>query len=432
LAMSFLHEGRPPIVREAIYEPRPERPLTGGAATGGAAAGGAAASGGVRDHAGAGHSSATTLSRILSSLNVASKEWIIRQYDHEVQGGSVIKPLVGVANDGPSDAAVIRPVLDSRRGLVIACGMNPRFGDLDPYHMAAGAIDEALRNCVAVGADPSRIAILDNFCWGYTDRPETLGALVRAALACYDMAMVLETPFISGKDSLNNEFSYLVDGQKRTIAIPSTLLISAMGQVEDVARCVTMDLKQPGNLLYQVGVTRDELGGSHFALVRGLEGGSVPKVEAASAKRLFAAVHAAIAAGAVRSCHDLSEGGLAVALAEMAFAGGCGARVTLASVPSEFPSASTSVAPGLSANAAVLDEAEIRLFSESHTRFVCEVPPAKRQEFEALLGGVPHAWIGEVLEQRRLVVYDSDDAATPRIDADIADLKEAWQAPLRW
>jgi len=432
LAMSFLHEGRPPIVREAIYEPRPERPLTGGAATGGAATGGAAASGGVRDHAGAGHSSATTLSRILSSLNVASKEWIIRQYDHEVQGGSVIKPLVGVANDGPSDAAVIRPVLDSRRGLVIACGMNPRFGDLDPYHMAAGAIDEALRNCVAVGADPSRIAILDNFCWGYTDRPETLGALVRAALACYDMAMVLETPFISGKDSLNNEFSYLVDGQKRTIAIPSTLLISALGQVEDVARCVTMDLKQPGNLLYQVGVTRDELGGSHFALVQGLEGGSVPKVEAASAKRLFAAVHAAIAAGAVRSCHDLSEGGLAVALAEMAFAGGCGARVTLASVPSEFPSASTSVAPGLSANAAVLDESEIRLFSESHTRFVCEVPPAKRQEFEALLGGVPHAWIGEVLEQRRLVVYDRDDAATPRIDADIADLKEAWQAPLRW
>ncbi len=235
LAMSFLHEGRPPIVREAIYEPRPERPLTGDAAAGGAATGGAAA-GGVRDHAGAGHSSATTLSRILSSLNVASKEWIIRQYDHEVQGGSVIKPLVGVANDGPSDAAVIRPVLDSRRGLVIACGMNPRFGDLDPYHMAAGAIDEALRNCVAVGADPSRIAILDNFCWGYTDRPETLGALVRAALACYDMAMALETPFISGKDSLNNEFSYLVDGQKRTIAIPSTLLISAMGQVEDVAR----------------------------------------------------------------------------------------------------------------------------------------------------------------------------------------------------
>ena len=142
------------------------------------------------------------------SLNVASKEWVIRQYDHEVQGGSVIKPLVGADNDGPGDAAVVRPVLDSRRGLVIGCGMNPRYGDLDTYRMAASAIDEAVRNCVAVGADPDRIAILDNFCWGNTDRPETLGSLVRAALACYDVAMVLRTPFISGKDSLNNEFRY--------------------------------------------------------------------------------------------------------------------------------------------------------------------------------------------------------------------------------
>ena len=151
---------------------------------------------------------AADLLRILGSLNVASKEWVIRQYDHEVQGGSVIKPLVGVTNDGPGDAAVLRPVLDSRRGLVIACGMNPRYGDLDPYYMAASAIDEAVRNCVAVGADPRRIAILDNFCWGNTDRPETLGSLVRAALACHDVAVALGTPFISGKDSLNNEFSY--------------------------------------------------------------------------------------------------------------------------------------------------------------------------------------------------------------------------------
>ena len=148
------------------------------------------------------------LRRILGSLNVASKEWVIRQYDHEVQGGSVVKPLVGVANDGPSDAAVVRPVLDSRRGVVIACGMNPRYGDFDTYHMAASAIDEAVRNCVAVGADPARIAILDNFCWGDCERPETLGSLVRAALACHDVSLVLGTPFISGKDSLNNEFSY--------------------------------------------------------------------------------------------------------------------------------------------------------------------------------------------------------------------------------
>ena len=131
---------------------------------------------------------------------------MIRQYDHEVQGGSVIKPLVGLANDGPSDAAVLRPVLSSRRGIVVSCGMNPRYGDFDTYWMAASAIDEAVRNCVAVGADPARIAILDNFCWGATDRPETLGSLVRAALACHDVAVALGTPFISGKDSLNNEF----------------------------------------------------------------------------------------------------------------------------------------------------------------------------------------------------------------------------------
>jgi phosphoribosylformylglycinamidine synthase len=425
LPMSFLHEGRPPVVREAIYEPRPERPLTLGGGLAGASSAHASSAHGASAHQ---LDSADTLSRILSSLNVASKEWIIRQYDHEVQGGSVIKPLVGVANDGPSDAAVIRPVLGSRRGLAIACGMNPRFGDLDPYHMAAGAIDEAVRNCVAVGADPARIAILDNFCWGYTDRPETLGALVRAALACYDTAMVLETPFISGKDSLNNEFSYVVDGQKRTIAIPSTLLISALGQVADVARCVTMDLKQPGNLLYQVGVTRDELGGSHFALVQGLEGGAVPKVDAAAAKRLFAAVHAAIAAGAVRSCHDLSEGGLAVTLAEMAFAGGLGAHVTLAAVPAELP------APPASAptNGPGLDEFAVRLFSESHTRFVCEVPVSQRSAFEALLAGVPHAVIGEVLDQPQLIVRDRPDSSTPRINASTAALKEAWQAPLRW
>ena len=158
--------------------------------------------------------------KILGSLNVCSKEWIIRQYDHEVQGGSVIKPLVGIANDGPSDAAVLRPVLSSRRGVVIACGMNPRFGDFDTYHMATSAIDEAVRNCVAVGADPERIAILDNFCWGDCERPETLGSLVRAAIGCHDMAVALGTPFISGKDSLNNEFRF-VDSSGKNKRSPS-------------------------------------------------------------------------------------------------------------------------------------------------------------------------------------------------------------------
>jgi phosphoribosylformylglycinamidine synthase subunit PurSL len=394
LAMEFLHDGRPPVVREAVYAAPPVRPLTLPER---------------RDYT-------PTLLAILGSLNVASKEWVIRQYDHEVQGGSVVKPLVGVTNDGPSDAAVVRPVLGSRRGLVVSCGMNPRYGDFDTYHMAASAIDEATRNCVAVGADPRRIAILDNFCWGDTDRPETLGSLVRAALACRDVATALSTPFISGKDSLNNEFRYAADGsggERRSIAIPPSLLISALGQIADVSHAVTMDLKSPGNHLYLIGETADELGGSHLALVESLSGGAPPRVDAQRAKRTFLALHQAIDTGLVRACHDLSEGGLAVAAAEMAFAGGFGARLSLDAlpcVPADLPAA-------------------VRLFSESNTRFLCEVPPEKAAAFEAALSRVAIARLGDVVLEDRLEITF---AGARLVTADLATLKEAWQAPLRW
>lgn len=357
------------------------------------------------------------LLKILGSLNVASKEWVIRQYDHEVQAGSVVKPLVGAVNDGPSDAAVLRPVLDSYRGIVVACGMNPCYGDLDPYWMAASAIDEAVRNCVAVGADPSRIAILDNFCWGSTDRPETLGSLVRAALACHDVAVTLGTPFVSGKDSLNNEFRPA--GSDRPIAIPPSLLISALGQMDDVRRAVTMDLKEPGNHLYVVGATANELGGSHFALVESLTGGEVPKVDAALAKRTFAAMHKAIHNGLVRACHDLSEGGLAVAVAEMAFAGGLGAQVDVDQVPAWSDVDST---------AAVL-------FSESNTRFLCEVRPDQTEAFEAAFSDadpslrIPCQRIGTVTGSARLEIRNEQSAV---VSAELKTLKEAWQKPLRW
>lgn len=435
LSMDFLHNGRPPVVRTAVYEPPPVQPLSG---PHGPWRPLAAIGRGVRNWTG-------TLRKILGSLNVASKEWVIRQYDHEVQAGSVVKPLLGVQNDGPSDAAVLRPVLSSRRGLVIACGMNPRYGDFDTYHMAASAIDEAIRNCVAVGADPRRIAILDNFCWGYTDRPETLGSLVRAALACHDLAIVLQTPFISGKDSLNNEFSFTdAAGCKRTISIPPSLLISALGQVDDVSRCVTMDAKQAGNLIYQVGLTRAELGGSHLALVEGLTGGQVPTVDAAAAQRTFTAVHAAISAGCVAACHDLSEGGLAVAAAEMAFAGGLGLSLHLDAVPHDCGDLA-----GAKRDACLL-------FSESNTRFLCEVPPDAREAFERALEGVPHAVVGQVTSGTRLQIHGTNSSvggtlrvpsapagshspsagsASPGVlvvDAELADLKEAWQKPLRW
>ncbi len=404
LDMRFLHGGRPPVVRDAHYTPQAVEPLVVAA-----------------DPLDCGGD----LLRILGSLNVASKEWVIRQYDHEVQGGSVVKPLVGARNDGPSDAAVLRPSLRSYRGLALACGMNPCYGDLDPYHMAASAIDEAVRNCVAVGADPARIAILDNFCWGYTDRPETLGSLVRAALACHDVAVALGTPFISGKDSLNNEFSYRdQDGRKCTIAIPASLLISALGQVPDVRQCVTMDAKEPGNLLYQIGLTRDELGGSHYAQLHQLTGGSVPQVDAPRARRVFRTLHQAIRAGLVRSCHDLSEGGLAVAVAEMAFAGGWGAQVDVGAAPQALEH---------------LDEPARTvacLFAESNTRFVCEVALPHQQAFETLMHEhqVPCAQIGALQAAPRLVLvaHDADGRRSTLVDLPLDELKLAWQRPLQW
>jgi phosphoribosylformylglycinamidine synthase subunit PurSL len=297
---------------------------------------------------------------------------------------------------------------------VIGCGMNPRYGDFDTYDMAASAIDEAVRNCVAVGADPRRIAILDNFCWGDCEKPETLGSLVRAAIACHDVAIALGTPFISGKDSLNNEFSYTdASGQRQTIAIPPSLLISAMGQVEDVSKCTTMDLKQPGNLLYIVGETHEELGGSHFALVNQLEGGQVPRVDAARARNTFAALHRAIQSGMVRACHDLSEGGLAVAAAEMAFAGGLGAELTVDPMPNS---------QGLSI--------ESLLFSETNTRFLCEVSSAHCSEFESTLAGIPHALIGVVRNNEHLRISIAQFSKGSFVEVSIDELKEAWQGGL--
>ena len=405
MSMEFLHDGRPPIIREANFTPAPVKRIENIPAKSPA-------------------EWTTDLAKILGSLNVASKQWIIRQYDHEVQGGSVIKPMVGVQNDGPGDAAVIRPLLESRRGLAVSCGMNPLYGDLDPYHMATSGIDEAIRNCVAVGADPSRIAVLDNFCWGFTDRPETLGSLVRAAIACQDLSVVLQTPFISGKDSLHNEFSYTDDeGNRQTISIPSTLLISALGQVPDVANCKTMDLKQAGNLLYQVGITGDHLGGSHWSLVNEIDGGLVPTVDAQLAKTTFAQMHAAIAAGLIRSCHDMSEGGLAAAVAEMAFAGGLGANVDASSVGLDLLAYGEDEEVDLSYVIASV------LFGESNTRFVVEVEPDKATAFEAAFDGVEIVKLGEVITEPVLTIKLANKEI---IKSDIASLKAAWQKPLDW
>jgi phosphoribosylformylglycinamidine synthase len=386
LAMTFVHEGRPKVVRQSRERKRAEGSQTPLAYA-------------------RGSDFNAILKAILASPSVASKEWIIRQYDHEVQGGTVLKPLVGANGDGPGDAAVILPVLGSHRGLAVGCGINPWYGDVDPYAMAAAVIDEAVRNVVAVGADPSRIALLDNFCWGNVNEPETLGSLVRAAEACRDVAIAYGLPFISGKDSLNNEYR----SAKRTIRIPGTLLISALGQVPDVRRCVSMDLKAAGNVLYLVGETRDELGGSHYHLVTGQSGGEPPRVNVERAPNFFRALHTAISQGLVRSCHDLSEGGLAVALAEMAFAGNVGADV------SHQPEAQA--------------RDEVALFSESPTRWVIEVTVENVSALEAAFAGLPLTKLGATTSEPRLRIAGGSGEWI--VWAPLKDLKTAWQDATR-
>jgi phosphoribosylformylglycinamidine synthase subunit PurSL len=387
LSMAFLHDGRPRVVRQARFPAPSDRPVELPSTA----------------------DFTSDLLTVLHTWDVASKEWIVRQYDHEVQGRTIVKPLVGEAEDGPGDASVILPVRGSQRGLAIACGINPRYGELDPYAMAGYVIDEAVRNCVAVGADPDRIALLDNFCWGSPERPETLGSLVLAAQGCHDLALSYGAPFISGKDSLYNEYTH----NGRSLAIPPTLLISAIGQVPDVRKCVTMDLKEAGNTLWVVGETRVELGGSSWLAVKRTHGGRVPAVNPAQGRAIFRAVYQAISHGLIRSCHDLSEGGLAVALAEMALAGGLGAEVSLRDVP----------CPDDAANDAVL------LFSESPSRFILEVRPDQVTALGSLLGTVPLGRLGVVVgNPRRLVITGLDDSTV--VDASVAGLKAAWQRPI--
>jgi phosphoribosylformylglycinamidine synthase len=264
-----------------------------------------------------------------------------------------------------------------------------------------------VRNVVAVGADPSRVAILDNFCWGNVNDAENLGAIVRTAEACRDVAVAFGTPFISGKDSLNNEYR----SPTKRITIPHTLLVSALGHIPDVRTCVTMDLKEAGNDLYLVGVTRNELGGSHLHLVSGRTGGEPPRVDVAIAPKVFAAVHRAISGGLVRACHDLSEGGFAVAVAEMAFAGGIGADMT--HLPGEA---------GLSD--------EVKLFSESTTRFLIEAKPEHATALMQAFAGLPFAKVGVTVSEPRLRIAGANGEWL--IWTKLAELKEAWQKPLRW
>ena len=370
ISMEFMHDGVPMPLREAVWDPEWAAREAGGDDGGVEPAPPITAAGGLLD----------MTATLLGHPNLASKAWIVRQYDHEVQGGSVVKPFVG-PNAGPGDAAVIRPVPDRPRGLAIGHGLATGLAR-DPYVMGLAAIDECVRNMVCVGADPDRIAILDNFCWPGCDDPRNLGSLVRAAEACLDGGLAYRTPFVSGKDSLNNQFT-TEDG--RTIRIPPTLLISGMGIVPEERLATTMDAKRPGARLLAIGATTSRLGGSHYLRVGGDPTAGVdelPEVDLEIGPRIARIVHDAIRRGLVRSAHDASEGGLLPAAIEMAFAGGLGLELDLDAVP---------VAGGFVSPVA-------RAFSEDPSRYLLEVDEAELAAVERLLVGIPHGVVGTFVE----------------------------------
>jgi phosphoribosylformylglycinamidine synthase len=395
LSMNFLHDGLPQMALVAEWENRGR---------------------GVKGTFTPSDVRADTLA-LLKRLNICSKEYVIRQYDHEVQGGSVVKPLCGAKNDGPSDAAVFRPVLESFEGVAVSNGIAPRYSDIDTYAMVACVVDEAVRNACCVGADPSTMAGLDNFCWcDPVHSPENpdgkykLAQLVRANKALLDMCVAYGIPLISGKDSMKNDYRI----GDVTISIPPTLLFSLVARVPDARKAITMDFKENGNAVYCIGTTFPDLGASEYAIMKGVVDATVPQVR--NPKQSFDSYNAlfsAISEGLVRACHDCSDGGLAVAVAEMCFSGDTGAHIDCDSVVQQACGA----------------DAEL-LFSETPGRILVEVEPQKAARIEALFSGLPFKRIGTVVKGDTILfkgLRQAPTVALSRIDA-----KSAWKSTLQF
>jgi phosphoribosylformylglycinamidine synthase len=359
LPMGFLHGGCPRRRMEATYrEPAGEpSPATPPAALPPAELG-------------------ALLLEMLADPTVASKQAVTGSYDHEVRGGTLVRPWCGPGGDGSSDGVALVPLgcWDGPGAFALAVGINPAYG-ADPYRMALSAIDEVFRNLVAVGADPDRVALLDNFCWGNPTFPDRLGSLVRAAQGCHDGAIAYGAPFVSGKDSLYNEF----DGRP----IPPTLLITGLGHVPDRRHVVGAVPRADGGALYLVGETRAELGGSLLHRLLGRPGGDVPDLPSPSPLDSYRALHRAMRAGLVVAAHDPSEGGLGVALAELAIAGRVG-------IDAVVPATT-----GAAAGAVALEPGEA-LFSESNGRLVVQVAAGAAEAFEAAMVDAPVARVGRV------------------------------------
>ncbi|MEM9955127.1 MAG: phosphoribosylformylglycinamidine synthase subunit PurL [Chloroflexota bacterium] len=361
-----------------------------------------------------------TLLKLLAHPNIRSKEDVVRRYDHEVQGGTVVKPFVGIEQHVGGDATVIVPIEtkhnageegESVQGFALSIGVCPQYTALDPYAMGWAAIDEAFRNLVAVGADPDQVSLLDNFSWGNPNLPDRLGSLVLASKACHDAAIAYNAPFISGKDSLNNEYAD-ADGTRH--AIPGTLVISAMGIVPDVTKTVTMDLKEAGNLLWVIGETHDEMGGSHFNMIHGIEGGTVPQPNE-NAINTMRVLYQAIQEDLIVSCHDVSEGGIAVALAEMCIAGGLGAEMIT----------------GPNSGADEHWTAEF-LFSESSGRFIIEFERDSASKLNELFPTKLISLAGTVRDDKQVRIHKKDQGgALWFLRSHVDELEQAYRGHLK-
>ena len=356
---------------------------------------------------------ASDLSSLLSRPNICSKESIIRQYDHEVQGGSVIKPLCGKNADGPSDAGVVAPLLGNKEGLVVSCGMCPRYSDLDAYQMAANSLDEAVRNYVATGGSLDHLAALDNFCWPdpvqspeNTDGKHKLAQLVLTCQGLYDGCMAYSVPLISGKDSMKNDYRH----GKWKISIPPTLLVSAVGRIDDVSLAVTSDFKADGDIIYALGETKDELGASEYYALKGVLGANVPKVNFKRNFALYRKLEAAIKKRLISSCHDCSDGGLAVALAECCIAGDVGADVDL------------------TLHAGKLTAAQA-LFSESAGRFIVSVKKKDERAFKSAMRQVKCDRLGAVNKKGVLSVSMN---GSQLLSAPVDSLRSSWKKTMEW
>jgi len=341
------------------------------------------------------------LKKLLASHNIASKEWVIRQYDHEVRGNTVIKPLQGKLNfETHGDATVLKPFDGSNRGLAVTANVNPRFMERDPYWGASSAIDETCRNLVSVGAIPDSLCDCLNF--GSPEKAEKMGEFYEACRGLGDAARELDLPFMSGNVSFYNE--------SIKTAVPPTPEILGIGIVKDIRKCITSDFKSEGNFVYLVGKeTEKELGGSEYYNVMNVDGGYVPKTDIAVLKKCMEGIVSAIEKGLVDSCHDVSEGGLGVCISEMCIGGGIGAVINLKDIGKNLRS-------------------DIKLFSESNTRWVIEVKKDKKQDFEKLLNknNVSFVNLGATGGNRLVIKNDKKTL----VDFDVGVLEESWGKPI--